>query len=44
VDAVLQAIIGGMLRDQFADQRHHAVDDVFLAVMAIGKKSVISDV
>ena len=30
--------------DQFADQRHHAGDDRFFAVMAVGKERVIGDI
>ena len=33
-----------VLGDQLAHQGHHAVDDLLLAVMAIGEKSVICDV
>ena len=35
---------GGMARDQLADQRHHAGDDLFLAVMAIGKERIVGDI
>ena len=30
--------------DQFADQRHHAGDDLVLAVVAVGKERIIGDI
>ena len=36
--------IGGVGRDQFADQRHHAGDDLLLAVVAIGEEGVVGDI
>ena len=35
---------GGMARDQLADQRHHAGDDLLLAVVAIGKERIVGDI
>ena len=35
---------GGVTCDQLADQRHHAGDDLLLAVVAVGKKRVICDI
>jgi hypothetical protein len=35
---------GGVARDQLADQRHHASDDLFLAVTAIGKERIVGDI
>ena len=36
--------IGGVGRDQLADQRHHAGDDLLLAVVAIGEEGVVGDI
>ena len=36
--------IGAMARDQFADQRHHAGNDLLFAVMAVGKECVVGDI
>ena len=36
--------IGGVGRDQFADQRHHAGDDLLLAMVAIGEEGVVGDI
>ena len=36
--------IGRVRGDQFADQRHHAGDDLVLAVMAVGKERVVGDI
>ena len=33
-----------MARDQFADQRHHAGNDLLFAVMAVGKERVVGDI
>ena len=33
-----------MRGDQFADQRHHAGDDVLLAVVAVGKERIVGDI
>ena len=33
-----------MGRDQFADQRHHAGNDLLLAVAAIGEEGVVGDI
>ena len=30
--------------DQFADHRHHPGDDLFLAMVAVGKEGVIRDI
>ena len=35
---------GGVARDQLADQRHHAGDDLLLAVVAVGKERVVGDI
>ena len=35
---------GGVARDQLADQRHHAGNNLVLAVMAIGKERIVGDV
>ena len=36
--------VRGVARDQFADQRHHARDDLLLAVVAIGKERIVGDI
>ena len=35
---------GGVAGDQLTDQRHHAGDDLFLAMMAIGKERIVGDI
>ena len=36
--------VGRMRGDQFADQRHHARDDLVLAMVAVGKEGVVGDI
>jgi hypothetical protein len=33
-----------MRGNQFADQRHHARDDLVLAVVAVGKECIVGDI
>ena len=35
---------GGVARDQLADQWHHAGNDLFLAVVAVGKERIVGDI
>ena len=35
---------GGVARDRLGDQRHHAGNNLVLAVMAIGKERIVRDI